>query len=102
VRTTASVASASSVHTGATNKLTLTAARGDSWVELRAGSSTGRQLYAGILAASRTISFPGRRFWLSLGAASNVDARFGGRPVRGLPGGVATVTIDGGKLTTVG
>src|SRR5437868_6371585 len=54
-------------------KLTLTAARGDCWVDLRAGSASGRLLYSGILAASRSISFSGRRFWLRLGAASNVD-----------------------------
>jgi hypothetical protein len=93
-RATASVATTTSAPTVA-NGLKLTATRGDCWVEIRAGSASGRQLYAGILAASRSISFPGRRFWISLGAASNIDARFDGRPVRGLPKGVATVTIDG-------
>jgi hypothetical protein len=100
-RATASVATTTSAPAVA-NRLTLTAARGASWVEIRVGSATGRQLYAGILRATRSIGFRGRRFWVSLGAASNVDAQFAGRPVRGLPKGVTTVTIDGPKATVVG
>ena len=83
------------VPTAPTGRLTLTAARGDCWLVVRLGSPSGRELFAGILEASRTVSFAGRRFWLSLGAASNLDARFNGKPVRGLPSGTATVTLDG-------
>jgi uncharacterized protein DUF4115 len=100
-RTTAAIA-AEPREPKLTGKLTLTATRGACWVELRAGSANGRRLFAGILGASRSISFSGRRFWLSLGAAYNVDARFGGRPVRGFPRGVSTVTIDGARARAVG
>jgi hypothetical protein len=98
-RATASVA-ATTVPRTVDAKLTLKATRGACWVEIRAGSASGRQLYAGILAASRSISVSGRRFWLSLGAASNVDARFGGQVVQGFPKGVATVTVDGAKVVS--
>jgi hypothetical protein len=75
--------------------LTLTAVRGASWIDVRAGSASGRQLFAGTLQKSRSLRFPGRRFWLSLGAADNLDARFGERRLRGFPTGVATVAVDG-------
>jgi hypothetical protein len=100
-RATASVATTTS-ESAVANKLKLTAARGDCWVEIRAGSASGRQLYAGILAASKSISFTGRRFWLNLGAPSNVDARFNGHTVIGIPRGTATLRVEGDVATVIG
>jgi Domain of unknown function (DUF4115) len=59
----------------------ITAARGSSWVLVRAGSSAGRVLYSGILNQGQTISFRGRVLWLSFGAAANLDAQLNGSPL---------------------
>ncbi|HEX7254751.1 MAG TPA: DUF4115 domain-containing protein [Gaiellaceae bacterium] len=60
--------------------LVLTASRGDCWVEVRAGSSTGEMLYAGTLASGSSLRFNRPRLWLRLGASSNVDLEINGRP----------------------
>jgi hypothetical protein len=78
-------------------RLVLTAARGDCWLVVRAGSAGGRVLFSGTLFRSRTVSFQGRKFWISLGAASNVDARFNGKRLRGFPTGTANVLADGAR-----
>jgi uncharacterized protein DUF4115 len=83
-------------------QLTLVAVRGDCWIVVRAGSSSGEQLYAGTLAAQKSISFRGRRFWVSLGAATNIDARFNGKPLQGFPHGTANVAINGASARLAG
>jgi hypothetical protein len=60
-------------------RLVLTAASGDSWVEARAGSATGRVIFAGTLPTGRTLRFSGRRLWLRMGAASNLAFSINGR-----------------------
>jgi hypothetical protein len=69
-------------------QLTISATRGDCWVEVRAGSSTGRLLYEGTLAAGNSIRFNREKLWLRLGAASNVDVVVNGRPSEVPPGTV--------------
>lgn len=71
--------------------LRITATRGDCWVEVRAGSSTGALLYAGTLAVGRTLQFAREKVWLRLGAASNVDVVVNGRPSDVPPGTVELV-----------
>ncbi len=67
-------------------RLTLTAARGDCWVLVRAGSETGRILYERTLRQGSTVHFTQRRpLWVRVGAGLNLDARVGGRPLRSLP-----------------
>jgi hypothetical protein len=61
-------------------ELVLTAARGECWVEARAGSPTGKTLYAGMLASGKSLRFSRPKIWLRLGAASNVDIEVNGRP----------------------
>ena len=68
--------------------LTISATRGDCWVEARAESSSGEVLYAGTLATGRSIRFNRERVWLRLGAASNVDVLVNGRPSTVPPGTV--------------
>lgn len=76
--------------TGAT--LILAATRGDCWVEVRAGSPTGKSLYSGTLPTGRTLRFNRPRLWLRLGAASNVDIMVNGRP-SAVPSGTVELTL---------
>lgn len=71
--------------------LTISATRGDCWVEVRVGSATGEVLYAGTLATGRTLRFSREKVWLRLGAASNVDIVVNGRPSTVPPGTVELV-----------
>jgi Domain of unknown function (DUF4115) len=71
--------------------LAITATRGDCWVEVRARSSVGKVLYAGLLATGRTVRFAREKLWLRLGAASNVDIVVNGRPSTIPPGTVELV-----------
>jgi Domain of unknown function (DUF4115) len=72
--------------------LTITATRGDCWTEVRAGSSTGPVLYAGLLASGSTLKFNRDRLWLRLGASSNVDIMVNGRP-SSVPSGTVELTL---------
>ena len=80
-----------------TNALVL-ASRGDSWVEARADSATGEELYAGVLVQGRSVRLTAGRVWLRLGAAANVDVRVNGKPVRELSGTVAVLLTPGGPV----
>jgi len=64
--------------TPAVTRLRLTAARGSSWVLVRAGTSGGRVLYSGILNQGQSISVSSGVLWVSFGAAANLDARLNG------------------------
>lgn len=77
--------------TPASTSLTISATRGDCWVEVRAGSSTGELLYAGTLATGKALRFNREKLWLRLGAASNVDITVNGRPSSVPPGTVELV-----------
>lgn len=61
--------------------VTLTAARSDSWVEVRKGSSTGRVLFAGVVSEGKSIHVVGRRLWARFGALGNFDLTIDGRRV---------------------
>jgi hypothetical protein len=56
----------------ASTRLVLTAAGGDSWLQVRAGSARGEVLYDGMLRRGQSFRVERRRLWLRLGAASNV------------------------------
>jgi hypothetical protein len=70
----------------------LRAARGDSWVEARAGGSDGRLLYFQLLPAGKKARLSARRVWLLLGAAHNLDVTVNGTR-RALGTGVVTVLL---------
>jgi hypothetical protein len=57
--------------------LTLYAARGATWVSVRAGTQSGRTLYEGLLSPRQRISVPGRRFVVRSQGAANLDAVLG-------------------------
>jgi uncharacterized iron-regulated membrane protein len=78
---------------GATTMI-LAATRGDCWVEVRAGSATGRALYSGTLASGSTLKFNRPKLWLRLGAASNVDIMVNGHPSTVPPGTVELTVPD--------
>jgi hypothetical protein len=63
----------------------LAATRGDSWVEARAGSSTGRLLYTGVLVQGQKERVSAGRVWLRLAAAGHLDVLVNGRPPREAP-----------------
>ncbi len=63
-------------------KVRVVASRGDSWLQVRAGSPTGRLLFGRLLVRGESVSFGVRPLWMRFGAASNVDLRIAGRPAR--------------------
>jgi Domain of unknown function (DUF4115) len=71
----------------------LLTAKSDTWVEVRAASSTGSVLFSGTLAPGTTKHFRGESFWARFGAAGNVFIRFGGKPLS-LPSGTYDATFD--------
>jgi cytoskeleton protein RodZ len=59
--------------------LVLAASGGDVWLSVRAGSATGRLLFANTLAAGRRLSFARRRLWVRVGAPWNLRVAAGGK-----------------------
>lgn len=79
----------------------LTATRGASWLEVRAGSGRGESLFVDTLDRGDRERFSEERLWLRFGAAQNVDATLNGEPVD-LPGGTTTVVVSPSGVRTVG
>lgn len=69
----------------------VSAARGDSWFSARLGSESGRVLDERILAQGESARFQGRRIWLTVGAAGNVDLTVNGKPRELAPGTISLV-----------
>ncbi len=63
-------------------KIRVVATRGDSWLQVRVGSPTGRLLFGRPLVRGETVSFGLGPLWMRFGAASNVDLRIAGRRAR--------------------
>ncbi len=70
--------------------LVVRAVRGGSWMEVRAGSVSGRLLYSGTLERGQQKPFQGRRLQLALAEPENVVVRVNGNRVD-LPAGTAFV-----------
>lgn len=60
--------------------VTITASRGSCWMSAHRGSATGPLLAERTLLEGDSVSLRGRRIWLELGAAGNVDVSVNGRP----------------------
>lgn len=71
--------------------IVVTAARGDSWFSARLGSEGGRVLDERVLAQGESVRLEGRKIWLSVGAAGNVDLTVNGKPRTISPGTVELV-----------
>jgi Domain of unknown function (DUF4115) len=69
----------------------LTAVRGDSWFSARVGSENGKVLDERVLAQGESVRLQGRRIWLSVGAAGNVEVTVDGKPRELSPGTVSLV-----------
>jgi hypothetical protein len=69
------------------------AARGSSWLELRAGSAIGRTLYARVLAEGQRVTFKAKKIWLRAGAASYLDITVNGKPLTPSLFGTAEVVL---------
>jgi cytoskeleton protein RodZ len=79
-----------------TARLALTAARGDCWVEVHAGSPVGELLFSGTIEEGETMVFTGKRMWMTLGRPDTVEARLNGKRVARFPlAGSVVVTAKG-------
>jgi len=80
--------------------ITLTAARGDCWLEVRLGSAAGPTLYQQTLLQGKTIRFGLRApVWMRIGAPWNLNATIGGRRVTAsLPSAIGDVLVTRGGL----
>jgi len=65
--------------------VTIAATRGDSWLEARVRSSSGRVLYSGVLAQGQTTNVSARTVWLRLAAAAHLDVLVNGKAPSGAP-----------------
>ena len=70
------------VRTSRSVRVMIAATRGDSWVEARADSATGRILYKGLLVHGQAQRVSGTRVWLHLAAASNLTVLVNGKSPR--------------------
>jgi cytoskeleton protein RodZ len=68
-----------------TARLALTAARGDCWVEVHAGSPVGELLFSGTIEEGETMVFTRKRMWIALGRPDTLDARLNGKRVTSFP-----------------
>lgn len=62
-------------------RVTLTAARGDCWLEVHATSAKGKTLYVGTLSKGKSLVAPAHRLWIRFGAPQNIDLLLAGRKV---------------------
>ena len=62
--------------------LILTAASGNCWLEVHAGSASGPLLYQGTLEQGQTQRFVKRRLWINVGAPENLAVRLNGKARR--------------------
>jgi hypothetical protein len=85
-------------HAPSPSHLTLVAARGPSWVSVRAGSPTGRTLFEGLLEPRRRVTLPGRRFVARVQGGSNLDVVLGARRVNLAPYEMREVLITPGGV----
>ena len=85
----------------ATARLVLTAARGDCWVEVRRGSATGDYVFGGTIEEGQTMRFVGRRLWLDVGAAENLDVTLNGRRIRNFPTAESVVLVTAKGVRTI-
>jgi hypothetical protein len=61
--------------------LSVLASTGDSWIEVRRGSQTGRILFAGVLTQDEKRRFAAPRLWARFGAAAHLAITVDGRPL---------------------
>jgi cytoskeleton protein RodZ len=83
-------------------RLVLTAARGDSFVQVRSGGVGGRLLYEGTLEEGQTQRFvKSRRLWLDLDDPQSLNATLNGRRLRDFPTEPAVVLVTAQGVRTL-
>jgi hypothetical protein len=83
-------------------KLVLTAARGNCWVEVRAGSVNGERLWEGTLEQGQVQRFlKWKRLWINVGSPVNLNVKLNGRLVRDFPRGQAVVLVTARGVRTL-
>jgi hypothetical protein len=89
----------------ATARLVVTAARGDSFLQVRAGGVNGKLLWEGTLEQGQTQRFlKYRRLWIDVDEPQNLNVKLNGRRVADLPTqpAVIVVTADGARTISTG
>jgi hypothetical protein len=73
----------------------LVAARGDCWLEIRSGSSSGKLIYENTLQQGQKVDVDLRtaQAWIDMGAPTELDVHLGGKLVQGLPTQAGTVVL---------
>ena len=71
---------------------------GDSWMEVRVGTSTGRVLYSGILRQGAADRETGRVLWVRFGSVGNLDLTLNGKPVHTTSSGTVDAVVTAGGL----
>jgi cytoskeleton protein RodZ len=75
-------------------RLVLTAARGNCWMQVRAGGVNGRLVWEGTLEEGQSQRFvKHRRLWVELGAPANLNAKLNGRRIANFPRQPAIVVV---------
>jgi RodZ C-terminal domain len=74
-------------HRTVESRVQIVASRGDCWVSAR-----GPALVARVLHTGETVTLRGRKIWLELGAAGNVDVSVDGK-ARPVPSGTTNVVL---------
>ena len=82
-------------------RIVLVAARGNCWMQVRAGSVNGRELYEGTLEAGEVQRFVGKRIWMLLGVPENLDVTLNGKRVNNVPEGTSVVLVTAEGVRTV-
>jgi helix-turn-helix protein/uncharacterized protein DUF4115 len=83
-------------------KLVLTAADGDSWLRVRAGSARGELLYEGTLQQGQVQRFvKWKRLWIELGAPAYLVPKLNGHQVKNFPRMPAVVVVTAKGVRTI-
>ena len=80
------------VHNVVEARVQIVASRGDCWVSAHEGSPRGPALVERVLHTGETVTLRGRKIWLELGAAGNVDVSVDGK-ARPIPTGTTNVVV---------
>ncbi len=84
-------------------RLVLTARRGNTLLEVHAGSPAGRLLFQGTLLQGKSVSLESKRLWLAIGSPDHLYAQLNGRHVTlGRDGRPVLVTAAGVQTVAAG
>jgi cytoskeletal protein RodZ len=82
-------------------RLVVSASRGDCWLLVRTGSSTGPLLFEGTLAQGRSMRFTKKRLWMQVGAPDALLVKLNGHRAKNFPTGSSTVVVTPTHIRTV-